>query len=231
MGFFDRLFSKKNRKTTNQAHAEYKASPTLTEPLPEFLCYPKDPLSEKMFGSAMADVIDKRCGYRFKLYTGIADVVPEIRPQTPDFDINETHIFSKEGSDAWCSVSTMKTPSVKTSRLQNWVEANDQMGMMFGSMIPFLNLPARMENSRYTRKKFVYLGEYKEYNKEHSFDESHIYFHAFCLGDTIYKKFILCARRGIYAWKVECTIPSNTEALLPPDNIPFGQTFGSFFPS
>lgn len=46
---------------------------------------------------------------------------------------------------------------------------------------------------------------------------------------TLYKKFILCAKRDTTSWKAECTFPSDSEALLPTDTVPPGQVFGSFF--
>ena len=117
--------------------------------IPGYLVYPNDQLSQRMFSSKMQKVCDKRCGYRFLLYTDIADPSPEIRQQTPPFDINETHIFWKPDSPSFYSVSTMKAPSVKTSNLRNWGEANDQMGMLFGNMAPFLNLPAGLAAGEY----------------------------------------------------------------------------------
>ena len=43
------------------------------------------------------------------------------------------------------------------------------------------------------------------------------------------KKFILCAKRGITSWKVECTIPIEPNAV-PTQNIELpGMIFGSFF--
>ena len=199
--------------------------------IPGYLTYPNDPLSQRMFGSKMQEVCDKRCGYRFLLYTDIADPSPEIRQQTPPFDINETHIFWKPDSSAFCSVSTMKAPSVKTSNLRGWVESTDRMGMLFGDMTPFLNLPSGLANGEYRRVEMHDLGECAAYNKLHGFEETHVWCHVFYLGDTLYKKFILCAKRDDFSWKAECTFPSDSEALLPTDAVPPGQVFDSFFPA
>lgn len=198
--------------------------------LPGYLVYPQDPIAQKMFGSQMEAVIDRRCGYQFMLYTGIADTKPEIRKQMPDFDLNETHIFWKMGSPSCCSVSTMKAPSVKTSNLRGWVESNDQLGLMFGEMIPFLNLPAQWKAREYRRVKMYYLGENTTYGKLHGFGETHVYCHVFYLDGRLYKKFILCAKQDTTSWKAECTFPSKQEVLLPTDTVPPGQIFGSFFP-
>lgn len=206
-------------------------SETALRGIPEYLIYPSDPLSQRMFGNKMKEVCDKRCGYRFLLYTDIATPSPEIRQQTPPFDINETHIFWKANSPSFCSVSTMKAPIAKTSNLRNWVEANDQMGMLFGDMTPFLNLPTGFTNGEYRRVEMNDLGECTAYNNLHGFEETHVWCHVFYLGDTLYKKFILCAKRDTSSWKAECTFPSDSEALQPTDAVPPGQIFGSFFPT
>lgn len=125
----------------------------------------------------------------------------------------------------------MKAPSVRTSNLQNWVEANDQMGMLFGNVKPFLNLPSGLANEEYRRVEMHDLGECPAYNKLHGFEETHVYCHVFYLSDTLHKKFLLCARRDTTSWKVECTFPSDSEALMPTDAVPPGQVFGSFFPA
>ncbi|MGN0801707.1 MAG: hypothetical protein ACI4MF_03820 [Candidatus Faecivicinus sp.] len=199
--------------------------------LPGYLVYPNDPIAQKMFGSQMTAVSDQRCGYQFMLYTGIADTVPEIRQQTPAFDLNETHIFWKPDSPSWCSVSTLKALSVKTSNLRSWVESYDQMDMMFGAATPFVNLPSNWEAGEYQRVNMYYLGENAAYNRLHRFEESHVYCHVFYLNSQLYKRFILCDRNDTSSWKVECTFPSKQEALQPTDTVPAGQIFGSFFPT
>lgn len=223
----EKLFKKRNNKPPGNP-SEHRSQTDKIE-IPGYLVYPNDPLSQIMFGSKMQEVCDKRCGYRFLLYTDIADPIPEIRQQTPPFDINETHIFWKADSSAFCSVSTMKTPSVKTSDLKGWVESTDRMGMLFGDMTPFLNLPSGFANEEYRRVEMHDLGECAAYNKLHGFEDAHVWCHVFYLGNTLYKKFILCAKRDTTSWKAECTFPSDSEALLPTDAVPSGQVFGSFF--
>ena len=105
------------------------------------------------------------------------------------------------------------------------------MGVLFGEMKPFLNLPSGLANGEYRRVEMHDLGECTAYNKLHGFGETHVWCHVFYLGDNLYKKFILCAKRNTSSWKVECTIPSDLEALLPTDAVPPGQVFGSFFPA
>lgn len=195
-----------------------------------YLRYPNDPIMQVMFGPQMKVVSDQRCGYQFMLYTGIADTMPEIKQHTPSFDLNETHIFWKPGSPSWCSVSTLKTHSVKTSNLKSWVESHDRMGLKLGVMTPFLNLPSQWKAGEYRRVKMYYLGENADYNKLHGFEEAHSYCHVFYLGGTLYKKFILCAKKDTVSWKIECTFPSEQEALSPTDTVAPGQTLGSFFP-
>ena len=105
------------------------------------------------------------------------------------------------------------------------------MGVLFGDMKPFLNLPSGLANGEYRRVEMHDLGECTAYNKLHGFEEAHVYCHVFYLGDTLYKKFILCARRDDFSWKVECTFPSNLAALQPTDTVPPEQVFGSLFPA
>lgn len=227
MKLFESFWRKKNRDFLEKRLKEISDS---REPLPGYLLYPGDPIAQKMFEPHMKIVSDDRCGYQFKLYTEIADITPEIKGQMPAMEINETHVFWKRDSAAWCSVSTMKGATVKTSNLRNWVEASDQMAMLFGGMIPFLNLPSQRETGEYRRVSMYYLGENASYNKLHGFEETHVYCHVFYLGDQLYKKFILCAKKDAVSWKVECTIPSAAEALSPTDTVPPGLVFGSFFP-
>lgn len=224
----NRFFTKRDDRSL-EALLESLPDARLRE-LPPYLVYPNDPVSKSMSASGMQAVCDPRCGYQFMLCTGIADPQPEIRLQMPDFDINETHVFWKPDSPSFCSVSTMKFISVKTSGLKGWVEFTDRMGLMFGAMLPFLNLPSSWEAGGYRRVDMHDLGESSAYNRLHGFEESCVYCHVFYLGNTLYKKFILCAKRGITSWKVECTFPSGQEALLPSDMVPPGQIFGSFFP-
>lgn len=228
MKLLNRLFRKGNDESL-ETRLENLSGAALYG-IPAYLVYPSDPISKKLFASRMQAVCDRRCGYQFMLYTGMADTQPEIKAQTPALEINETHIFWKPDSPSFCSVSTMKSPSVKTSSLRGWVESSDLMGLMFGTMIPFLNLPSPWKAGAYRRVGMHDLGESTAYNRLHGFEETHVYCHVFYLGETLYKKFILCARRNTSSWKVECTIPSRQEALLPTDTVPPGQAFGSFFP-
>ena len=225
----EKFFGKKNAKPSESSLE--KPSEINASEIPGYLVYPDDPLSQMMFSSKMQEVRDRRCGYQFLLYAGIADPSPQIRQQTPSFDINETHIFWKPGSPSFCSVSTMKSTSVKTSNLRGWVESGDQMGMMLGAMTPFLNLPAGLAAGEYRRVKMYDLGECADYNKLHGFEETQVYCHVFYLGDILYKKFILCARQNTFAWKAECTFSTDSEVLLPTDTVPPGQIFGSFYPA
>lgn len=227
MKLFDLLFGKKRREETKPS--ENEAART-HDNLPAFLKSPDDPISRKMFEDKMQPVLNQRCGYRFKLYTGIADPTPEVKQQSPSYEINQTDVYWKADSPSCCSVSTMKTPSVKTSSLRGWVESTDMLAELMGGGEMFLNLPDAWEDREYRRVGMRYLGQNGEYNRMHGFEESHAFCHVFSLDDTLYKKFLLCARKGEYAWKVECTVPSGQEDILPTDLVPPGQVFGSFYP-
>lgn len=198
--------------------------------LPEFLVYPRDPIARKMFEGKVKELFNWKCGYQFLLYTDIADTMPEIRHQQPTFECNETHIYRRSDSLSFISVSTMKSPGVKTSNIRNWVEAQHQMGLIFGNMTSFLNIPSGLEGGEYHHVNMHDLGREDAYNRLHGFEETHTYCHVFYLDKQLYKKFILVAKRDTVSWKVECTVPSETERLHPSDLIPPGMLFGSFFP-
>lgn len=203
-----------------------------TKEIPGYLSYPSDPLSRVIFSSKLCEAYNSSCRYRFLLNTDIADPHPETRQQKPipGIRINNTQIFWKAGSPSCYSVSTMEGPSVKSSSLTGWVESGDNLGMLFDNMLPFLNLPIGFASEEYRRVKMYKLPECAAYNRSHFFEESCVYCHVFYLGDALYKKFILCVKRGTSSWKVECTFPSDSEALQPTDTVPPGQVFGSFFP-
>lgn len=227
MSLWNKLFGRKSGSLESRV---WNIPEEKIRTLPGFLVYPGNNISRKLFEGKMKEICNKKCGYQFLLYTDIADTKPEIRQQQPAFECNETHIYWKPDSPSFVSISTMKGPSVKTSRLRNWVEAQDQMGLLFGNMTPFLNIPSKMEAGEYRRVDMIDLGQEAGYNTLHGFQETHVYCHVFRLGDTLYKKFILIAKCGTSSWKAECTIPSETERLQPSDLVPPGMVFGSFFP-
>lgn len=227
MSFGDKLFGRKGGSLESRVRNISKEE---ISALPGFLVYPGDPIARNMFEGKVKEIRNRKCGYQFLLYTDIADTTPEIRQQQPAFECNETHIYWKPDSPSFVSVSTMKGPGVKTSSLRNSVEAQNQMGLMFGDMTPFLNIPSKMETGEYRRVGMVDLGQEAAYNRLHGFEETHAYCHVFYLGDKLYKKFILIAKRDTFSWKAECTIPSETERLQPSELVPPRLVFGSFFP-
>ena len=220
MGLLKSLFNKRNNNLENQILNLPDAE---ISKLPKYLIYPQN------LDSKAKAISNQKCGYQLMLDNELANTTPEVKKNQPAFDCNETHIYWKTNLPYFVSVTTMKTPSVKTSNLKGWVESQDKMGQMFGSMISFLNLPSKMNFGEYTRVQMIYLGQSETYNKLHSFEETHVYCHIFYLGNQLYKKFILCAKRGITSWKVECTIPTEPNAV-PTQNIELpGMIFGSFF--
>ncbi len=70
----EKFFGKKNAKPSESPSE--KPSEINESEIPGYLVYPDDPLSQKMFSSKMQEVCDRRCGYRFLLYTDIADPSP-----------------------------------------------------------------------------------------------------------------------------------------------------------
>lgn len=198
--------------------------------IPSFLLYPNDPISKMIFEKDMKEIRNEDCGYRFMLYTEIAEITPDILKQTPPFEINEIHYYSKENSLSWYSICTMKDQSVAANSVRNWVEKADRLATMIGAMDQVLRIPKQFKNQAYKKVAMVDMDEWPDYNQLHSFDESHVYGHVFYLNNQIYKKFILVAKKNNSSWRVEINTPSDTEQIIPPDFIPAGQTFGSFYP-
>lgn len=198
--------------------------------IPVFLLYPDDQISEMMFEKSMKQIQNTRCGYRFMLYSDAARSVPEIEKQSQQFEIDEIHYYYKEDSPSWYSICTMKGETVKSTPVRNWVEKADQFAVMLGAMDQALRTPKSFRGRAYKKVALVDMEEWNAYNQLHGFDESHVYCHVFYLNKQLYKKFILMARRNDCSWRVEVNIPSETEQILPPDFVPAGQTFGSFYP-
>ena len=198
--------------------------------IPAFLLYPENPLSEMMFGNSMKLVQNEECGYRFMLYTDAADPDPVIEKQKPPFQINENHYYFKAGLPAWYCICTMKDDSVINNSVRNWVEKADHFAVMIGAMDQVLMAPKMMRGKAYEKVGMVDMGEWPDYNTLHGFDESHVYGHVFYLNGQLYKKFILVAKRQDCSWRAEVNIPSESEQIIPPDFVPAGQTFGSFYP-
>lgn len=198
--------------------------------LPEYLTYPNDCISQKILSPHLMAVCDQKCGCEFMLYNQIANRKPEIRNATPAFDLNETHIFWKPGAPSWCAVSAIRGSDIRTADLKSWVEVNDFFCVLTGDMSQILNQPTQMESGAYRRAAMQYLGSNADYNRLHGFQEAHIYCHRFYLGDILYMQCILCAKRDITAWKVECTFPIQEETTDPSDMVLPGLLFGSFFP-
>lgn len=198
--------------------------------IPEFLLYPDDPFSEMMFGKSMEQVQNTKCGYRFMLYSEAAGSVPDIEEHSSQFEIDEVHYYYKESSLSWYSICTMKDESVKNNKVRSWVEKADHFAAMSGAMDQVLRLPGPLRGRAYKKVALADLEEWNDYNRLHGFDESHVYGHVFYLDAQLYKKFILVARKDDRSWRAEVNIPSETEIILPPDFVPAGQTFGSFYP-
>lgn len=198
--------------------------------IPAFLLYPDDPISEMMFGKSMKQIQNTRYGYRFMLYSEAARSVPDIEEQSSQFEIDEIHYYYKESSPSWYYICTMKDGSVKNNTVRNWVEKADHFAAMLGVMDQVLRISRPLRGRTYRKVALLDMEEWNDYNRLHGFDESHVYGHVFYLNAQLCKKFILVARKHDCSWRVEVNIPSETEKILPPDFVPAGQTFGSFYP-
>ena len=198
--------------------------------LPAYLRYPNDALSVFLFKEKMKEVINESCNYRFMLYTDTAEFTPVIDKQMPPLDVNEIHYYFKDGVKAWYSISTMKHESVRTNSVRSWVERADNLSFMIGAYDIALRVPESFKGQEFRNVNAYDMGEEVLYNELHGFDESHLYARIFYLGEQVYKKFILVAKKDDWSWRVEVNIPSTSEEILPPDFVPAGQTFGKFYP-
>ena len=198
--------------------------------LPPYLRYPNDAISEMMFGKSMKEIINRDCNYKFMLYTDVADQTPQIEEQSPPFDRNETHYYFKDGQAAWYSISTMKHESVRENSVKSWIEKADQLMLMAEAYDEVLRVPKSMRGRDFKNVGMYYIEQNELYNQLHGFDESHLYCRVFYLGDQLYKKFILLAKKDDWSWRVEENIPTRSEEFEPPDFVPPGQTFGKFYP-
>ncbi len=210
--------------------SDFNSNPNNTSDIPAYLRYPDDPISEKMFADSMVSIENERCNYRFMLYSEIADPIPVIEQQSPQFDRNEIHYYLKEDAAPWYSISTMKHESVLKNDPGEWVEGTDRIFTLMGATDLLLRVPEKLRGAEYKKVSMFNLGESAAYNKLHGFDASNVYCHVFYLGEQLYKKFILVTKKHDWTWRVEVNIPSEYEQVISPDFVPAGQTFGSFGP-
>ena len=124
----------------------------------------------------------------------------------------------------------MKTPMVKTSPLNSMVLSSYHFSQMFEQPELVLNLPKGWNIDDYQSIELNYLGSWEEYNRMHHFEESELYCHIFILNGKPHKDYILCARKDLYVWKVECYLGAANTQIDVTDFVPVGYTFGSFFP-
>lgn len=218
--FFD-FFRQKDKKEQHAANS-----------LPGFLVLPDDPISRKMFGGDLTDVKDARCGYFIQVNEAYQRKAPCVRKKSAQFEIDEVHIYSREGIPSWYAVHTMKTPMVKTSPLEGLVMHPYQLSQMTEMPELMVTAPDHMDIDGYESVRLHSLGSWPEYDKARRLDESKVFCHVFRMNGTVYKDYILCARKGDRAWKLECYIVSQNGdlELSPVDFVPPGFLFGGFKP-
>lgn len=209
---------------------ETRAPAAADSTIPAYLQYPDDPISKTMFKDHMIQIKNERCAYRFLLYADGISPEPVVEQNSPPFDRNETHYYANPETPFWDTVSTMKHESVSTGSVVRWIQS-DELSERMGAVDAFLRRPEFMRGRAYRAAAMLYdLGESAAYNTEHGFDESHVFCRVFYLDEQIYKKFILLARRKDWSWRCEVNIPAQRAEIMPPDFVPPGLVFGSFFP-
>ncbi len=220
-------YLKKKIESENTKENQISENPREQAPLPAFLLRPMDEFSEKFIGKDMITVRDAKCKYATEIYGEVAENNPKV-VKYGTYEINESHIYSKEGESSWYVISTMKTPSVRTSDLKNSVLAPYNLSRSFKTPETLILLPDGKSYDGYSSIKMNYMGSYDNYARQKGLDEAVVFCHVFSLGNEMYKDFILCARKGDYSWKLETIIPAKHQQILPPDFVPPGYFFGSF---
>ncbi len=238
MDIFKTLFGDKKTHPAGKkqagASSEQNSGKTVprpvSEPLPGFLVKPDDPISNMMYGAQLVTIVNRRCGYSIEINESYYNRQPEVRTQSGLFEINETHIYSKQNIPSWYAVTTLKTPTVRTSLLENSVKGAYISSKMFDEPSLLIPLPAGRSFDGYESIRMINLGEWKAFTQQKSLDESIVFCHVFQLGGQVYKDYILSARKGDYGWKLECFIQSQNDnpEIQAVDFVPPGFLFGGF---
>lgn len=208
------------------------------EPLPGFLVKPNDFISNKMYGDNLSGVWDERCNYYIEINETYYNLVPEVRKDSPD---EEVHIFSKPDTPSWQTVTIMHTPKVRTLPLENLVisKYNTMLRQEIWEMDwwPMVQLPEKKAygiwpDLHYESIRLIELGNWPEFDRPRKLEQSLAFCHIFILKCEIFKDYILCARKGDFAWRLDCYIQSqmNSMDIHPADFAPPGFLFGSFRP-
>lgn len=220
---------KKLRQTTTSAStssASTSSASTSSAPLPGFLVRPDDPIAKQFFEKEMIAVSDPTCHYRTELYGPAADSAPKVIDQGS----TQIHVYSKVDSPSWYVVTTLNSPGVRTTPLENSVLTPLNMSRLFHAPSAFLQVPDSMSLDGFQEIKLHELGAWPAYDKLHNLDESRSFCYVFSLKDQVYKDYILTARKGDYNWRLECVTPAQNgnPDISPADFVPPGYMFGSF---
>lgn len=215
----------------NSACSECAAEMRMNQKLPGFLVKPNDPISQMMYGNHLTQIKDKRCGYSIEINEEYQDKIPQVR-KFGSAEIDEAHIYSKEGIPSWYVVKILKTPSVKTSPLEGAVEHPYRLSKQLQAPAAIVTMPEGREIMDYESFYLKKLGAWPEYDRIKKLDESQVFVHVFRLNGRVYKDYILCARKDVYAWRIECYIESQEDSkeISPVDFVPPGFLFGGFCP-
>lgn len=200
--------------------------------LPGFLVKPSDPVSKRMFGKNLVAVRHGVCRYCIEVNPEYQGIVPWVAKKSSGFELDETHVYSKKGMPSWYAVSTMKTPSVRTSPLEGFVMQPYRLSAMMNMPALMVMMPEGRKIEAYESVKLHDLGAWPEYDAPRGLEESKVYCHVFRLNGKIYKDYILCARKDDFAWKLECYFESQGGSIeiSNVDFIPPGFLFGGFKP-
>jgi len=191
--------------------------------LPEFLVKSKDKTKR------ITRIQNNKCKYSVEMYNERVEKIPGVT-NNGSYPIDEYHVYSRSGSKAWYVISTMKTPLVRKTPLENSVMSPYTLSQSFRMPEAFLHLPAGRDYKGYISIKMESLGSFPNYAFVHGLDEAQVFHHTFILGDTGYGDYILVARKGDYSWRLEVIAPQESEEISHEDNIQAGAFFGTFRP-
>lgn len=253
MGLFDR-FKKKNSEPLQEKNDEVSPAPAKM-PIPGYLVKPTDPIAQMMFGNDLVWAVDPFCGYKVQFYgpacgkkpygadvdrfaVSPEDLLPkfykdepmDVKSDMPEILENWKTVFEGEGK-GWYAISTMKMESVLTSPLKGFAETLMEISHSYGVGSP-LALPERFCEVPFSLGKIGMLPVPDDYAALRGFDEVCCMFATMKLGDEAFKDYIMCARKGIVAWKIETVLnlTNNVEKPVITDFTAPAYPFATFTP-
>ena len=218
-----------NQKNETYSNAAGSASPFANKDIMSYLIRPSDPFFQKFLEKDIVEIQNIKCRYKAAVYGPAVELTPKIIAGDT-YRLEETHLYSKQGSNTWYAIKTMQTPSVRSSILKNAFLAPNTMSKMIASEPPD-PIPEQQERTAYKDNGMVQLDTFPEYCASRKLDEIQAFCQVFTLDDSLYKGFALCARKNDFSWRLDVGIQTEQPQLSSADFMPPGCFFGSFTPT